>query len=403
MVCCTKAQMKAIEEYLDEGHGAERLTKVKTIWITASFCFFSWLALEVFHVGLIVQLQVLGEGFHHTPLHRYFWGGRENGGDQCSSHAQSCPMWEPLADCETQTREFIDFRYRSVVMGHTITEWEWLRIPINCIHVGGVCLIAWYSCIMLVSGGTRANCPWKKAVMKHIWITLMTMLCTGFLQFFLRSPHDRGYPSTNLAPSWSDGSEIKPPAVNLFHDLGRWCYFIAFAGGFVNSLGNGLIHNLVPPKLLAIDIGVCLVCEVLAAIVFTVQLCSTDWLWYPWPSQVQDLEMLSMYPFMDCLNAYVLYNAWYKNKEYDWDGHRSFNFCAFYFIAFTVIMYFVTIDYGICFNRPVLLWEKLMMPLPGLVFFTFYALVPQFRRMMKLSSARTAQNLNYESLNDEKA
>jgi hypothetical protein len=282
-------------------------------------------------------------------------------------------------------------------MGHSVTTFPAFRTTLNVIHVYGAAASGWYACIMLVSGGSRAVAPWKVSVMKQMFWTVISMGVTGTIMFCFRGMDDRGFPSPNLAPSLSGASEIQPAQFNFFHEVGRVSYFIAFSGGFFNNIGNGVIGYICPPKVLAVCVGICLVAELLAAIVFTVQWLQTDWLWYVWSNQLVDLELLSLYPVLDGINAYVLYHAWYKGKEWDWDAHRSFNFSAFFLIGTVVILYFSSGDYGIFFNRPVLLWEKMLVPIPGLIFFIFFAVIPHLPRLMALGKAPPASSSMYET------
>ena len=240
------------------------------------------------------------------------------------------PFFRPLGSCEYLGEAYAKAPAYSIFTRHSVvgeqTSW---RLFINGIHLFGalstiVCLVA----LALSRGMTGTSS--LNALAKRLFISsTYTMWLTGFVLYLLQQEGDTGF-FPRIA------SDDMPW---LRHAL-----FLAFSVSFLNVMCHANLDKSKGVRLLVAQhlVGSMAWLPLLTVLIY--RLFTLDMQGYQWMYTFELVSLVSLYPVLDIVNGWVLYQTRVRGHDYEWKAHNNDNLIIFWVVVVTVVLFFVGND-----------------------------------------------------------
>lgn len=314
----------------------DKIGPVARVIIVLTFLVAVW-----FLIGVANEGTRMVNGTPMSPLHAYMFEHRIKVADQdCvrSVPEGTNPFFAPIGNCEYLTADYAKSNAYSVFTRHGIigknSPW---RVLVDCIHLfGALSIIVFLTIIGTTKGGMNGSAPLNKLAKGLFLSTTYTMWCTGFAMYMLQEDGDKGF-----------FPRITPEDMPW---LRNWL-FLAFSVSFLTVVGHANIFKPVPLKLLLVEHVLSVVGWVPLLPVLFYRFFVLDKHTFEWMYTVELLSLVTLYPVLDIVNGWVLYQTQVKGRSYDWEGHRNDNMKIFVMMVVSTVLFMVGCDHHYFFQQ----------------------------------------------------
>jgi hypothetical protein len=308
---------------------SDKISPTSRVIIVLTFLVAVW-----FLIGVANEGTRMVNGTPMSPLHAYMYNHRIKVADQDCVRTVAPgtnPFLAPIGNCEYLTEDYAKSNAYSVFTRHGIigknSPW---RVLVDCIHLfGALSIIVFLTILATTPGGMNGTAPLNKLAKGLFLSTVYTMWCTGFAMYMLQEDGDKGF-----------FPRITPQDMPW---LRNWL-FLAFSVSFLTTVGHANLFKPVPLRLLLVQHVLSVIGWVPLLPVLFYRFFTLDTHGFEWMYTVELLSLVTLYPVLDIVNGWVLYQTQVKGRSYDWDAHRNDNMIIFIMMVVSTVLFMVGCD-----------------------------------------------------------